>query len=78
MYIWQNIEVMKIKMAFNRLAAAERSLMMERNRYIFEIESLRRIDAIEKQSGERRLKKITRDDFIVLSVNGNNEKQKAK
>lgn len=77
-YIWQNIEVMKIKMGFNRLITAEKQIIRDRNRILGEIESLRKIDVIEARARELNLKRISRDDFIVLMLNDENERKKNK
>ncbi len=69
---------MKIKMGFNRLITAEKQIIRDRNRILGEIESLRKIDVIEARARELNLKRISRDDFIVLMLNDENERKKNK
>ena len=68
LYVWQNIELMKIKMDFKRLSAIERELTMERDVYLIKREIQLRADNIKEKAPELGLRKISPGDIEIIEV----------
>ncbi|TAL35713.1 MAG: hypothetical protein EPN93_09660 [Spirochaetes bacterium] len=73
LYVWQNIEVMKMKMEYRRGVRIEKQLVKENDRLHYEIERMRRLDRIEKYAQGAGLRYLGPQDFDVITV-----KQKGK
>lgn len=73
-YVWQNIEVMRVKMNYRRLQAEERSLVNKNGRLIYEIEKLKNSQSINILAREKGYKKIAPSDIDVLLLKDSNEK----
>jgi exosome complex RNA-binding protein Rrp4 len=75
--VWQNIEVMKIRLDVSRLEKDEREILKKNDSILYRIEKMKRIDKISSEAGERNIKKITPGDLIVLKIKnqGDNGKQ---
>jgi len=65
-YVWQNIEVMKMKMEYRRLANIERSLSEENKRLLFDIERMRNFKKVESSLSGSGVKRITPEDVLVV------------
>lgn len=74
MYVWQNIEVMKIKMDYMELVRVEKQIIKENDRLIYEIEKYKTIKNIKNYAEERGMKEITPEDFDVLILKNRNGK----
>ena len=68
MYVWQNIEVMKIKLERKELVKVERRIINYNDKLKYNIERYKRSEVIEKYSRERGLKRISPGDYEVLLV----------
>ncbi len=66
LYVWQNIEVMKMKMAYRENMAIEKRLVKENDRLRAEIERYRRVDVAERYARSRGMRELTPADIIVL------------
>ncbi len=66
MYIWQNIEVMKIKMHHRKQVAVESTLQKEIDIVTYKIERLKNIHALTAHAKNNNLKKIRPQDIITL------------
>ena len=67
-YVWQNIEVMRIKMGYKRLQAEERALLHKNDRLLYEIEKLKKTAVISNIAETRGYKHIEPSDFDVIAV----------
>lgn len=65
-YVWQNIELMKIKMDFQRLSTIERELTMERDVYLIQREIQLREDNLKEKAPELGLRKIAPGDIEII------------
>jgi hypothetical protein len=68
LYVWQNIEVVKIGMANEALATKERLLVNDNDRLRYEIERYRRIDRIEEEARKEGFRPILPGDFEIMAV----------
>mgnify|MGYP001551435036 CR=1 FL=1 len=65
-YIWQNIEVMKIKMHQRKQVAVENSLQKEIDLIIYQIEKYKNIHSLMEYAKKHNFKKIKAKDVIKL------------
>jgi hypothetical protein len=68
LYVWQNIEVMKMKMEYRRELRAERQLADQNDRLRCEIEKYRRMELIERYAASKGMREITPADFEVIDI----------
>jgi hypothetical protein len=68
LYVWQNIEVMKIKMEYNQSLEEEKELIKRNDRLRYEIEKYKRMDLIEANAGRYGMRRITPRDFEIIVV----------
>lgn len=68
LYVWQNIEVMKIKLEYSEALEKERDLIKMNDRLRFEIEKYKTMDLIEAYAERYGLRKITPRDFEIIVV----------
>jgi hypothetical protein len=67
-YVWQNIEVVKIEMEHRSLSEKANRLIMEKDRLLYEIERYRRISAVEEHARKNGLRPMYPGDFDVMVV----------
>jgi hypothetical protein len=72
LYVWQNIEIVQIKMQRKALADTQMRLVLDCDRLLYEIERLRRIDVIEEQAWKRGMRMMLQEDFEVITAGGTN------
>jgi len=68
LFVWQNIEVMKIKMDYRRGLQLERQIEMRNDRLRYEIEKLRRMDAIERYAETHGMRRAGPEDIEVIEA----------
>ena len=73
-YVWQNIEVMKLKMDYRKALVDERDINNRNDRLKYEIARFKRIDVIEEYARRVGMRKITPDDFDII-VTGKQSKR---
>lgn len=66
LYVWQNIEVIRIEMECGRLGRIEHELREEHNRLRAGVESLLRRDILESEGSVRGYRLITPADLDVV------------
>ena len=71
LYVWQNIEVVKIGIECRRLGERERHLLDERDRLRYEIERYRRMGAVEDYARKNGLRPLRPGDRAVMAVREN-------
>ena len=68
LYVWQNIEVMKIKLEYRKSLKEETRLLKENDRLRYEIERHRTAENVERLARERGMKEIAPRDFDVIDL----------
>ena len=66
LYVWQNIEVTKIKITYMNVLKEERQLTNSNDRLRYEIEKMRRVDIIEKEAASLGMRELRVDDFVTI------------
>ncbi|MBN2158286.1 MAG: hypothetical protein JW807_02740 [Spirochaetes bacterium] len=69
MYVWQNIEVVKIEMEHRSLSGKANRLIMNKDRLLYEIERYRRMAAVEDHAWKYGMRQMSLRDFDVIVVN---------
>ncbi len=77
-YVWQNIEVMRVKMNYRKLQADERAMVNKNGRLVYEIEKLRNYQSVSRIAQSKGYKKISPSDIDVIFLLDNNEKNSKK
>jgi hypothetical protein len=67
LYVWQNIEVVKIGMRNDALAARERQFINDNDRLRYEIERYRRMDLVEERARKNGFRQMLPGDFEVMA-----------
>ena len=75
-YVWQNIEIMKMKMEYRKLIDVEMDISEENDRIRFNLESLRNFRNMKSFAEQNRLKQIGPDDVISINISSRNKKEK--
>jgi len=66
LYVWQNVEITKIKIMYKNVLKEERELTNRNDRLRFEIEKLRKPEIIEKKAADLGMRDLDHDDFITI------------
>lgn len=69
--MWQNIEMMSLKIEYKKNLKRERQLIIKNDRLRCEIEKYKRMDIIIKYAEENLMKPITPMDFKTIVVKKN-------
>lgn len=67
-YVWQNIEMMKMKMDYKKLIRTEKEIIVVNDKLKFEFERLRNFRSIEANAEKNNLKQISPDDLVVIKI----------
>jgi len=67
-FVWQNVEMMKMKLECRKLSAVAGELIKDNDRILFGIERYRSMENVEHHALRSGLKKITPSDFDVVVV----------
>lgn len=67
-YVWQNIEMMKIKMDYKKLIRTEKEITVVNDKLKFEYERLRSFRYIEANADRNNLKYISPADLVVIKI----------
>lgn len=67
-YVWQNVEVMKIKIDYRKALKEERQLINMNDRLRYEIERYRRMELIEKYAAENGMNALSPYDFVTINM----------
>ena len=74
-YVWQNIEIMKMKMEYRKFIRTERELSEENDRIRYNLESLRNFRHMKSFAEKNGLKQIGPDDVVTINMEGNSGKK---
>ncbi len=80
-YVWQNIEMMRMKMDYKKLIRTEQEMTVVNDKLKYDIERLRNFHNIEANADKKNLKHLTPADLAVIKAdqavkNGKNEEKK--
>ena len=67
-YVWQNIEMMKMKMDYKKLIRTEKEITVVNDKLKFEYERLRSFRYIEASADKNNLKYISPADLVVIKI----------
>ncbi len=67
-YVWQNIEIMKIKLEHQNLLKKEKQITRENDYLLYEIELHRRMDIVQGFARKNGYRPILPDDFDVMVI----------
>ena len=73
MYVWQNIEVMRLKMDFRETRSSEIELIKKNDRLRYEICKMNNLDNIREYADRYGLKPLDANDVTVLKVEKKSE-----
>lgn len=68
LFVWQNIEVMKIKMEYRKGLRMEQQMERRNDRLRYEIERLRKMDLIERYAETRGMRQAGPEDIEVIEA----------
>jgi len=68
MYIWQSVEVTKIRLEYQKLLKHQEQLVKQNDVLVYEIEQLKTIGAISKEAEKRGMRRIAPGDFERIEV----------
>lgn len=68
LYVWQNIEVMKLKMYYNKSVLYKQELVKKHDRLIYEIERYRRFDLIDAYAEQQGMRRMRKEDAVRIKV----------
>jgi len=71
-YVWQNIEIMKMKMEYRKFIRAEREISERNDRIRYNLESLRNFRNMKSFAEKNGLKQIGPDDVVIIDMDGSN------
>ena len=79
-YVWQNIEMMKMKMDYKKLINTEKEITVVNDKLKFEYEKLRNIRNMEANADKNNLRQLSPADLVVVKIddNGKNGKNENK
>jgi hypothetical protein len=69
--VFQNVEVMKMKMECRKAAEVEKRLIIKNDKLRYEIERCKNIDLIDRYAEQNGMRYITPHDFETIMVNDN-------
>ena len=67
-YVWQNIEMMKMKMDYKKLIRTEKEITVVNDKLKYEYERLRSFRYIEANAEKNNLKYISPADLVVIKI----------
>ena len=67
-YVWQNIEMMKIKMDYKRLMKSEKEVIQVNDRLRFECERLKSFRYVETDAAKKNFRHITPADLLTVKI----------
>ena len=82
-YVWQNIEMMKMKMDYKKLIRTEQEMTVVNDKLKYDFEKLRNFHKIEADADKKNLKRMTPADLVVIKIdegskNGEERRSKMK
>ena len=66
LYVWQNIEVVRMKMEYNTTVQREEELIKINDRLRYEIEQYKRMELIEAYAAQSGMRALMPEDFDII------------
>lgn len=66
--MWQNVEVMKIKIEYKEALKEESEFIKKNDRLRYEIERFKRMELIERSAAEMGMRELTPGDFAAIII----------
>jgi hypothetical protein len=73
-FVWQNVEVVKIKHEYKKLNQIAEELYKERDVLLYKIEQKKNIDLIRERAGAEGYKELRPDNMVIVSVDEDESK----
>jgi len=67
-HVWQNIEMMKMRLDYKKLIKTEKELSAINDKLKFELERLRNFHHMEAYADRNNLKRLGPEDIIVIKI----------
>ena len=67
-YVWQNIDMMRMKIDYEKALRTEKQLIKDNDRLRYEIEKFKSMDVIIKYAEENGMKRLTPMDFDAIVI----------
>ncbi len=67
-YVWQNIEVVKMKLDYRKTLEFEKDLVKSNDKILYEIEKYRRLESVEEFAGANDMSLLKPDDFATIII----------
>lgn len=74
LYVWQNIEIMQMKMQYDKSVEYKKELIKRRDRLLYDIERYRRLSLVEAYAEQNGLRRMTPNDAVRIIKEDNSEK----
>lgn len=68
LYVWQNIEAMKLKMFQRKSVMYKKELIKQRDRFFYEIERYKRPALIDDYAEKNGLRKAVKDEVVRIDI----------
>jgi hypothetical protein len=68
LYVWQNIEVTKLKLEYKKLLKSQEELVRENGRVLFNIERYRQMEYLDRSASALGMKPVTPRDFETIDM----------
>jgi hypothetical protein len=69
LYVWQNVEVTKIKMEYQKALEQEKELIKKNDKLRYEIERYRRMELVEQHAFKLGMRELDYNDFEAIIIN---------
>jgi len=66
--VWQNIEIMKMKMDYKKLIKTEKDITVVNDKLKYEYEKLRSFRYIEANADKNNLKQLSPSDLVIIKI----------
>ena len=74
-YVWQNIEMMKMKMDYRKLVDLEREVSEGNDRIRYNLESLRNFNNMRIFADKHRLEYISPDNVVIINLDSGESRE---
>lgn len=76
LYVWQNIEVMQMKMHYEKSIEYKKELIKKRDRLLYDIERYKRLSLVEAYAEQNGLRRMAPGDAVMIEKKEETEGEK--
>lgn len=79
--VWQNLEVVKIKMEYKKLGNAAENLYKSRDLLLYNIERYKKLDIVENKAKALGFREVAPDNVVIINaseINGNKDENNSR